>query len=565
MKLSISACVLWAFSFVAAQRVQQPLQQDTVSGKPVQVAIIGAGAAGSSAAYHLSQYAHDASIPINITIFEFNSYIGGRSTTVTAYNLTTTELDSLTSPHHYSTELGASIFVAVNHILVSAVKTFNLSTSDDDHDNPKGHLGQEVGIWDGNTFVLQLDTSLFNGYWTIAKLLFRYGLAPIRTYRLTKSVISKFLKIYDSPIFPFESLTAAAQSVGLSAVTAATGEQYLRENGISAAFAREVVQASTRVNYAQNLEYIHGLEAMVCMATEGGAMRVQGGNWRIFEEMVKASGANVRLGERVGLVTETRDEKYRVSSQSVIDRDASEEQQRLQEEKDDGTAFDHVVVASPWQYADLDFGVFPEFRLPDKVPYVRLHVTLFTSPYLLDPEFFNLPKDQAVPQAILTTLPDGEPAHTGPEGVGHSAFFAISLLRPLTHPKTGREEYLYKIFSPKRISDEYLAEILHTEDNTDNDSTEAPLGSKETVTWIYRKIWNSYPYETPRVAFEHAQLRRNVWYTGGMDNFISTMETNALMGKNVAKLIVDAERKQEQENRKRMQESDGVTARKEDL
>ncbi|PIA97573.1 Farnesylcysteine lyase [Cercospora beticola] len=561
MKLSVSAYGLWAFSFVAAQRVQQPLQQETVSGKPVQVAIIGAGAAGSSAAYHLSQYAHNASLPINITIFESNSYIGGRSTTVTAYNLTTTELDALSSPHHYSTELGASIFVAVNHILVNAVETFNLSTSDDDLDNPKGHLGQEVGIWDGNTFVLQLDTSLFNGYWTIAKLLFRYGLAPIRTYRLTKSVISKFLKIYDAPIFPFESLTAAAQSVGLSAVTAATGEQYLRENGISAAFAREVVQASTRVNYAQNLEYIHGLEAMVCMATEGGAMRVQGGNWRIFEEMVKASEAHVRLGERVSSVTEKRDEKYMIS---VIDGDAGEEQQLLQEERDDGTAFDHVVVASPWQYADIDFGVFPEFRLPDKIPYVRLHVTLFTSPHLLDPEYFNLPKDQAVPQAILTTLPDGEPAHTGPEGVGHSAFFAISLLRPLTNPKTGREEYLYKIFSPKRISDEYLSEILDTEHSTDNGSAEAPFGNKENVTWIYRKIWNSYPYETPRVAFEDVQLSRNVWYTGGMDNFISTMETNALMGKNVAKLIVDAEQSKA-ERRMGMQMEEDMKARKQDL
>jgi prenylcysteine oxidase / farnesylcysteine lyase len=30
-----------------------------------------------------------------------------------------------------------------------------------------------------------------------------------------------------------------------------------------------------------------------------------------------------------------------------------------------------------------------------------------------------------------------------------------------------------------------------------------------------------------------------VYYTSGMELFISTMETNALMGKNVAKLIVD--------------------------
>ncbi|KAM3422079.1 hypothetical protein BST61_g2455 [Cercospora zeina] len=559
MRLFRSACSLGGVSLAAAQRVQQPLQQNPASGTPVQVAIIGAGAAGSSAAYHLSQYAHNASLPINITIFESNAYIGGRSTTVTAYNLSTTDLESLASPYPYYTELGASIFVTVNHILVSAVSTFNLSTSDDTPDSPKGHLGQELGIWDGNVFLLQLDTSYLNGYWSYAKLLYRYGLAPVRTYRAMKSVISKFLNLYESPIFPFTSLTAAAQSVGLSAVTAATGEQYLRENGVTGDFAREIIQASTRVNYAQNLEYIHGLEAMVCMATEG-AMQVQGGNWRIFEAMVEASEAHVRLGERVSGVKKLDDGTYRVSSRAVVDEDAGEEQHRLREEQDAGVAFDHVVVASPWQYANINISPSSsDFRTPEEIPYVQLHVTLFTSPHLLDPDYFNLPKDQAVPQAILTTLPDGEPARTGPEGVGKPGFFSISLLRPLTNPRTGSEEYLYKVFSPARISDEDLTEILNVDESN---SSEALRGSKkESVTWIYRKMWNSYPYESPRVAFEDVELGRNVWYTGGMDNFISTMETNALMGKNVARLIVDFEERGVENGKGSEEEEDAAVGR----
>jgi prenylcysteine oxidase/farnesylcysteine lyase len=32
-------------------------------------------------------------------------------------------------------------------------------------------------------------------------------------------------------------------------------------------------------------------------------------------------------------------------------------------------------------------------------------------------------------------------------------------------------------------------------------------------------------------------LAPNLWYTGGIESFISTMETSALMGKNVASLI----------------------------
>lgn len=52
-------------------------------------------------------------------------------------------------------------------------------------------------------------------------------------------------------------------------------------------------------------------------------------------------------------------------------------------------------------------------------------------------------------------------------------------------------------------------------------------------------MWQSYPYEYPRVTFEDPELARGFYYTSGMESFISTMETNALMGMNVAKLVVD--------------------------
>ena len=67
----------------------------------------GAGAAGSTAAHNLRKYAEEASISVNITIFEKSSFIGGRSTTVDAWND-----PSLGLP----IELGASIFVKANEI-----------------------------------------------------------------------------------------------------------------------------------------------------------------------------------------------------------------------------------------------------------------------------------------------------------------------------------------------------------------------------------------------------------------------------------------------------------------
>jgi prenylcysteine oxidase/farnesylcysteine lyase len=57
------------------------------------------------------------------------------------------------------------------------------------------------------------------------------------------------------------------------------------------------------------------------------------------------------------------------------------------------------------------------------------------------------------------------------------------------------------------------------------------------VSWFHEKTWDSYPYEYPRQTFEDVKLERNIWYTGGIESFISTMETSSLMGMNAAGLI----------------------------
>lgn len=41
------------------------------------------------------------------------------------------------------------------------------------------------------------------------------------------------------------------------------------------------------------------------------------------------------------------------------------------------------------------------------------------------------------------------------------------------------------------------------------------------------------------MTFQDPVLADGLYYTSGMESFISTMETNALMGMNVAKLIVN--------------------------
>jgi len=104
------------------------------------VSIIGAGAAGSSAAYWLSLANKRLGMNMGITVYENSSRIGGRSTVVHPY-------DDETLP---PIELGASIFVKENRNMMRAAKEFNLTLRD------HGDKSNRMGIWDGCTFVLEV-------------------------------------------------------------------------------------------------------------------------------------------------------------------------------------------------------------------------------------------------------------------------------------------------------------------------------------------------------------------------------------------------------------------------
>ena len=299
-----------------------------------------------------------------------------------------------------------------------------------------------------------------------------------------KQTIGKFLQLYRAPFFPFRSLTEAVEKADLLQATANTGEQFLNSNGVGGKFATDLVQASTRVNYAQNLGIIHGLETMVCMATDN-AISVKGGNWRIFSGMLAASNAKVHLNTAVTKL-------HKSSSEGPWIVYSSQDASHSGHEENEGTPivqaeeFDEVVLASPFQFSGIEIHPGLE-KTPDTIPYVQLHVTLFTSPLRLSPDYFNLPADQEVPDMVLTTLNATEQQNEkitqgkGVHGVGSSGFFSVSLLRSIKREVGGvhKIEYLYKIFSPTEVT---LSQI------------KAFLGAKEedvddvVVTWSHKKV-----------------------------------------------------------------------------
>lgn len=188
---------------------------------------------------------------------------------------------------------------------------------------------------------------------------------------------------------------------------------------------------------------------MVCMAIEG-AVQIKGGNWQIFDQMVQAANVNLLRNTTVNSIVKSNTQ-YSVKVESVHDDGIS----TLKEE-----VFDAVVLAAPFQYAQINFPEKLLKHVPDEIPYVKLHVTLFASPYRLSHLYFGLKETDVMPVSILTTLPPNSVLNGTDDESGPAGFFSISTLRTVSNPKTGETEFLYKIFSPQKITSGFLSGIL---------------------------------------------------------------------------------------------------------
>lgn len=277
------------------------------------------------------------------------------------------------------------------------------------------------------------------------------------------------------------------------------------------------------------------------MAPEG-AMQVTGGNWQIFSKMIEASNARIYLNSSVSSI-ELKENAGPDATPKYVIKTASPGATADQAELH-SVAFDDVIIATPYQFSNITNANDLIEHPIDVIPYAKLHVTLFATPFQYSPEFFKLEPGSKAPISVLTTLAEGE---EGRDGAGHAGFYSATLVKIVTNPKTQNKEYVYKIFSPEKVTPEFLSSLLGVS-VPDTFTGPAPVGDEEApaadevvepISWYHPTVFHPYPIKHPRVTFQDPILRDGLYYTSGIDSFISTMETNALMGMNVARLIVD--------------------------
>ncbi|KAI9428756.1 FAD/NAD(P)-binding domain-containing protein, partial [Russula earlei] len=411
------------------------------SRRPPRIAIIGAGAGGSSAAFWISKAKERYNLDVTVDVYERSDYIGGRSTTAHPYNDTAYE----------PVELGASIFVGVNKNLQRAVKEFNFSLYGfDDEDG-------DLGIWDGEQVLYTA-----KGSGTLAsllsklKFLWRYGYrSPTKTQELIRAMLDKYVTLYDPDTPKWASIEALNDALNWTEFITQTGAEYFQSRGISEQYATEIIEAGTRVNYAQNIDRIHALEAMCSLAADGG-VSVRGGNWQIFEQFVKRSGAQV--------FPKHRGDWHKTALRPRLDCFTEKERRN----------YEAVVIAAPYHTSHITLPADLSTLIPPQ-PYVHLHVTLLTTAAATpNPVYFGYKPGSRPPTTVLTTF-------NGAREGGNASEFLSLTYHGKTKGKT--DEWVVKIFSMERISDEWLSSVFQNQ-----------------VGWVLRKEWNSYPVLPPTTS-----------------------------------------------------------------
>ncbi|GAA5932145.1 hypothetical protein JCM3775_004250 [Rhodotorula graminis] len=482
------------------------------------IAVIGAGAGGSSAAYFLSHFAQlkDLGLETDVTVYESSDHVGGRSNVLWPWNddplvdprpLGATQNDTEYEP---PVEMGASIFVSANSNLQKAVREFGLEL-----DAYGGENGR-TAVWDGERWVYEEKGAFGWGWWSKVKAVWRYGRSPFKARSLVKSTVDNFLRLYSADFVSqgaFASLANFSTATHLAGPASHYADEYLTHSGVGELFTDELISAATQVNYGSPITQIHGVGALVSLAATG-AMSVHGGNRRIFEEFVGRSGARLRLGETARV-------------QSILKLDATKGKRAQWVVKTTsgvgGGTYDAVILAAPFHQSGIQVVNSVAASLIPKQAYIKLFVTfIITNASTPQPSYFDLPPDTHMPNEIFGTFTT--PSRHKP------TFSSLNYLKPLPAALGARfgegTFHVVKMFSSRSLEPEMLDALY----------------GRGNVAKVVDKTWLAYPELRPvKSQGDFAPVRpdEGLYYVNGFERLISTMETETVSSFNVVSLLLN--------------------------
>ena len=320
----------------------------------VNLAVIGAGIGGCSAAYFARKYIPDS----KVTVYEKENSIGGR---VFTFNWDGT-----------NSELGAAFFNPMNKTIWHLVKEMDLKVK---------KLGEsmDIAVWNGTEIIFRSSQPLF---YMMLNLLSKYKLSVPKLLLSLRTANEKIKKLYKKE----EKLTEfweLFESVGLDKWYKMPFDQILFQMGINRKFIDELITPIIRIIYSQNAKLggFAGLSSL--LGVYGEAMySLKAGNEVLPKKLLKASEAKVELTNKVKSIEKTSKDCFQV----LVGKKLS--------------FFDGVIIAAPLEGADITFEGILKQKWQAR-EYQKIYIRLMKGEVNL--RYFNIDANTKLPSVILNS------------------------------------------------------------------------------------------------------------------------------------------------------------------
>ncbi|KAL0278843.1 UNVERIFIED_CONTAM: hypothetical protein PYX00_000533 [Menopon gallinae] len=432
----------------------------------LKIAIIGGGIGGTSCAYFLRSLFGDS---VGLDLYEAEN-IGGRL--------------SVVSFGGKNYEVGGSIIHSRNKYMTKFLNLFKLTKRDSSRDS-------YFGLYNGNEFVFEEST------WqivTLYRMIRRYHFGFWKLKNHINDMLDKFDKIYK---YQDKGVTFQNVSTLLSAMDPTfaeslhiTSEAGFEKEGLSKVVIDELVMATLRTNYGQDLK-AHKFVGSVSVAGAGGGLwAFHGGNSQVPEKLLHLAQAQLTQC-MVTTVKKLPSNEIEVIVESECSKTSN--------------TYDIVIIAAP-QTSDMKHKInFVDFRKPINFP-GKYHQTVCTLiKGKLRDEYF--PNKKKYIDGVLT--------------INDSKFFnSIGRIYPVDYKQKNSEvSDVWKVFSQKLLSDSQL------------DSIFSEINDK------YVKVWLAYPEYDTSDRYDSFVLDDNLYHINAIDWAASSMEMSVIGARNVALLI----------------------------
>ncbi len=265
---------------------EQPYDGGWSDDKVPRVAVIGAGIAGTSFAYYLRR-----AVPrLHVTVFEADSLVGGRM-----YNTSIVD-EGVSVP----IETGAGIWVEANANVERFIADRRLAKVSKKTPELRTHGATGMYTGDSRLGVFSSELAFTGGSYavtTLARLLWRYGLAPLAARAIYEPVLSRFLALYANCSAPADvSPAALLRRLALESEARVAFDRRLQAAGVAQAYIDELASIASRVNYNQEETELSAFAGLVTLVASGRtAYQMQQGNRQLCVEFLKVSVVIVRV------------------------------------------------------------------------------------------------------------------------------------------------------------------------------------------------------------------------------------------------------------------------------